>query len=241
MSASRRGRTGRTACRSWPTRRADGRSSTRNDFQKGLGTVYEAVSTYYSIGVNLSGLTVGKYEKVAVSVNRPGVTGPHAPRLRGAARGDRRVADSALATLQTDLDLHRDPGADPDRARRPRRQEALQPADHGLVAGLGADLRAATATRPRPSASFYIGAIDDKGRMSDIAPAGVDVRDPGGQGRLERASSATRRSSRRRRATTGSSSTSATSRPERWGRRGRTCGSSDASSSRKQLRTERSG
>ncbi|MET0619580.1 MAG: VWA domain-containing protein, partial [Thermoanaerobaculia bacterium] len=45
-----------------------------NDFQRGLGRVYEAVSTYYTVGVNLSSLPVGKYEKVEVEVARAGIT-----------------------------------------------------------------------------------------------------------------------------------------------------------------------
>ena len=38
-----------------------------NDFERGLGKVYEAVSTYYTVGVNLSNLPLGKYEKEMMS------------------------------------------------------------------------------------------------------------------------------------------------------------------------------
>ena len=38
-----------------------------NDFDRGLGRVYQAVSTYYTVGVNLSNLPVGRYEKASRS------------------------------------------------------------------------------------------------------------------------------------------------------------------------------
>ncbi len=137
-----------------------------NDFQKGLGTVYEAVSTYYSIGVNLSGITVGKYEKVAVSVNRPGVT---VRTRRGFEERPEEtvVSQKALATLQTDLTYSAIPA-----------QIRTSPATPGEKKLFNLPI---TVTVPASSltfvpngdkatarASFYIGAIDDKGRMSDI-------------------------------------------------------------------------
>ncbi len=137
-----------------------------NDFQGGLGTVYEAVSTYYSIGVNLSGVTVGKYEKVAVSVNRPGV-------IVRARRGfeerpeETVVSQKALATLQTDLTYAAIPA-----------QIRTAPATPGEKRLFNLPI---TVTMPASAltfvpngdkasarASFYIGAVDDKGRMSDI-------------------------------------------------------------------------
>jgi VWFA-related protein len=44
-----------------------------NDFSRGLGRVYQAVSTYYSLGVTLSKLDVKGYEAISVAVNRPGL------------------------------------------------------------------------------------------------------------------------------------------------------------------------
>lgn len=137
-----------------------------NDFQKGLGTVYEAVSTYYSIGVNLSGITVGKYEKVAVSVNRPGVT---VRTRRGFEERPEEtvVSQKALATLQTDLTYSAIPA-----------QIRTSPATPGekklfnlpitVTVPASALTFVPSGEKATARASFYIGAIDDKGRMSDI-------------------------------------------------------------------------
>ncbi len=137
-----------------------------NDFQQGLGTVYEAVSTYYSIGVNLSGMTVGKYEKVAVSVNRPGVT------VRSRRGFEERpeeavVSQKALATLQTDLSYTGIPAQLKTAPATPGEKKLFQ-----LPITVTMPISALTfmpnGDKASARASFYIGAIDDKGHMSDI-------------------------------------------------------------------------
>lgn len=137
-----------------------------NDFQKGLTSVYEAVSTYYSVGVNLAGLPIGKYEKVAVAVNRPGVT-VRARRGYEARPAETIVAQQALATLQTDLSYAAIPA-----------QIRTAPATPGqkklFTVPITITMPASSLTfvpngdKATAKASFYIGAIDDKGRTSDI-------------------------------------------------------------------------
>ena len=45
-----------------------------NDFERGLGRVYQDTSSYYSIGINVSRLAVSGYRDVKVEVSRPGMT-----------------------------------------------------------------------------------------------------------------------------------------------------------------------
>src|SRR5262245_1545481 len=73
-----------------------------NDFQRGLGRVYEAVSTYYSVGVNLSQVPTGKYEKVGVEVSRPGLTVRSRKGFQSLPEAD-LVRERARATMDTDL------------------------------------------------------------------------------------------------------------------------------------------
>ena len=124
------------------------------------------MSTYYSIGVNLSGMTVGKYEKVAVSVNRPGVT-VRARRGFEERPEETVVSQKALATLQTDLTYAAIPAQ--------IRTAPATPGDkklYNLPITVSFPTSALTfvpnGEKATARASFYIGAIDDKGHMSDI-------------------------------------------------------------------------
>jgi VWFA-related protein len=137
-----------------------------NDFQKGLTSVYEAVSTYYSVGVNLSGMPVGKYEKVAVTVNRPGVT-VRARRGFEERPEEAVVAQKALATLQTDLSYAAIPAQIRTEPPTPGEKKLF---NLPITITLPASALTFVPSGDKASARvlFYIGAIDDKGRMSDI-------------------------------------------------------------------------
>ncbi len=137
-----------------------------NDFRQGLTSVYEAVSTYYSVGINLSGFPKGKYEKVAVTVNRPGLT-VRARRGYEVRPEETVVAQQALATLQTDLTYGAIPAVLRTAPATPGEKKLFSlPITVTMPASaltFVADGEKATAR-----AAFYIGAIDDRGRMSDI-------------------------------------------------------------------------
>ena len=136
-----------------------------NDFGKGLARVYQDVSVYYSIGVTLSKLPAG-YQQVRVEVNRPGAT---VRTRRGyAARTDAEVSrDRVQATLKTNLSYVGFPltlrSAPPTKkgSRYSLPIQVTMPASALTFVPDGGARRAA--------AEVYIGAIDDSGRMSEIA------------------------------------------------------------------------
>jgi hypothetical protein len=136
-----------------------------NDFGKGLARVYQDTSVYYSIGVTLSKLPAG-YQQVRVDVNRPGVT---VRTRRGyAARTEaERARDRVQATLKTNLSYTGVPltlRSAPPTKKGSRYSLPIQvtiPASALTFVPDGGTRRAA--------ADVYIGAIDDSGRMSDIA------------------------------------------------------------------------
>jgi hypothetical protein len=136
-----------------------------NDFQRGLGTVYEAVSTYYTVGVNLSNLPVGKYEKVEVVVNRPGVT---VRSRRGfAARPETVLVEQrARATMETDLAYTAIPAAI--RTAPPTPDKKLYRLPITVTMPASSLTFVPSGDKATARAAFYIGSIDDKGRMSDI-------------------------------------------------------------------------
>ncbi|HEX9286731.1 MAG TPA: VWA domain-containing protein, partial [Thermoanaerobaculia bacterium] len=137
-----------------------------NDFAKGLSRVYQDTSAYYSIGVTLSKLPSTGYQQVRVDVNRPGVT---VRSRRGyAARNDAdRARDRVQATLKTNLSYSGIPVAlrtAPPTKKGSRFTLPISvsiPASGLTFTGEGAARHAA--------ADVYIGAMDDAGRMSDIA------------------------------------------------------------------------
>ena len=136
-----------------------------NDFQRGLGRVYEAVSTYYTVGVNLSSLPIGKYEKVEVEVARPGVT---VRSRRGfAARPETVLVEQrARATMETDLSYTAIPAEIKTAPPTPDKKLYRLPITVTMPASSLTFVPNGEKATAR--AAFYIGSIDDKGRMSDI-------------------------------------------------------------------------
>jgi VWFA-related protein len=136
-----------------------------NDFEGGLSRVYEAVSSYYTVGVNLSNLPVGKYEKVEVAVNRPGVT---VRSRRGfEARPERVLVEQrARATMETDLSYTAIPAVIRTAPATPDKKLYNLPITVTLPASSLTFVPSGDKATAR--AAFYIGSVDDKGRMSDI-------------------------------------------------------------------------
>jgi VWFA-related protein len=73
-----------------------------NNIRGGLSKIYQDASTYYSVGVNLSSLPAATYQRIQVSVNRPGVTVRY---RKGYAQlsDDERARDIARAALKTNI------------------------------------------------------------------------------------------------------------------------------------------
>ena len=149
-----------------------------NDFGKGLSRVYSDVSTYYSLGVKLSGLATTKYEEVRVEVSRPGTT-VRARRGFEARPEVDVIRDRAMATMGTDLSYGGIPV-----------QLQTKPATEGKkypVVPITVLVPASALTfvpegdKATARAEYYIGSIDDKGRMSDVSRQESSFQMPVGQ------------------------------------------------------------
>jgi hypothetical protein len=137
-----------------------------NGFDKGLERVYRAVSSYYSIGLNLTGLATGKYEDVRVEVRRPGVT--IAARRGFQPRPEALViADRARATMGTDLSYTGIPVQLQTKPPTPSKKNYLVPLTV-LVPASGLTF-VPDGDKATARAEYYIGSVDDKGRMSDVS------------------------------------------------------------------------
>lgn len=137
-----------------------------NDFVGGLSRVYQAVSTYYSLGVNLSSLASGKYESVRVSVNRPGV----AVRTRRGfqARPEAEIVrDRALATMETDLAYTAIPARIETAPATPSQKLYNQPITVHLPASALTFIP--QGEKAVAKAEFFVGATDDRGGTSAVS------------------------------------------------------------------------
>jgi VWFA-related protein len=137
-----------------------------NDFQRGLSRIYQAVSTYYTVGVTLSKLGGKGYQKVRVDVNRPGMTVLARRGFEPRPEAE-LVRDRARATMQTELAYSAIPLV--------LRTAPATPSGKLFSLPITATLPASALTfvsngdTAKASAAFYIGSSDDKGRMSDIS------------------------------------------------------------------------
>ena len=137
-----------------------------NDFERGLTGVYRAVSSYYSVGVNLSGLTAGKYEDVRVEVKRPGVTARARRGFEARPEGD-VVSDRARATLNTDLSYNGIPVKLQTKPASAQKKNYLLPVT--VLVPASALTFVPEGEKAAARAEYYFGSIDDKGRMSEIS------------------------------------------------------------------------
>ncbi len=149
-----------------------------NDFDKGLSRVYRAVSTYYSVGVNLSGLPVGKYQEVRVEVRRPGVT--VAARRGFQPRPETElVAERARATMGSDLSYNGIPVQIQTKPPTPDKKNFLVPVT--VLVPATALTFVPEGDKSTAKAEYYIGSVDDKGRMSDVSRQESTFQLPAGQ------------------------------------------------------------
>jgi VWFA-related protein len=137
-----------------------------NDLKPALANAYRDASTYYSIGVNISKLATEGYSDVRVDVTRPGVN--VATRRSWAPRSaDEKARDAALAALRSNVAFTGFPV-----------KLAVAPASKGEKKLYSVPV---TVTFPASSLTFvpdagnekaaadvWIGAIDDRGRTSEV-------------------------------------------------------------------------
>lgn len=137
-----------------------------NDLAAGLSRIYQDSSTYYSIGVNLSKLDGTGYRNVRVDVARPNVT----VRVRRgyALRSEaERVADRTRATLKTNVEYRAFPVTL--KMALPTKQKRLYALPIQVTIPASGLTFLPQGETSKATAEFYIGAIDDSGRMSEIS------------------------------------------------------------------------
>jgi VWFA-related protein len=137
-----------------------------NDLKPALANAYRDASTYYSLGVNVSKLPAQGYTDVRVDVSRPGLN--VATRRSWAPRSaDEKARDAALASLRSNVAFNAFPV-----------KLAVAPASKGEKKLFNVPV---TVTFPASSLTFvpesgnekaaadvWIGAIDDRGRTSEV-------------------------------------------------------------------------
>ena len=136
-----------------------------NDFEGGFTRVYQDASSYYSVGVNLSGLPGTGYRQVRVDVNRPGVT-VRARRGYATSAPAERAADVARAALHTNIAYRAFPVSLRVGPATKAKKHYAQPLTVIFPASALTFLPEGEGTKA--SAEIYIGAIDDRGNTSDI-------------------------------------------------------------------------
>lgn len=136
-----------------------------NDFDRGLSRVYQAVSTYYTLGMTLAKLDSTSYEDVRVAVNRPGAVVRARRGFQARPEAD-LVRDRALATMETDLSYRAIPVTLQMAPPTPDKKLYSLP----ITVTIPASALTFTPEGERASAraDIFIGSIDDKGRRSDI-------------------------------------------------------------------------
>src|SRR6266536_1152035 len=136
-----------------------------NDFDRGLGRIYQDTSTYYSIGINLSKLPSTGYRDVRVEVSRPGLT-VRARRGFAGRTGEQQARDVTQAALRTNVEYR---GIPVTLRLAPARKEKKY-----YTLPISVTVPASSLTLvPRGDSSearadVYIGVIDDSGNMSDV-------------------------------------------------------------------------
>ena len=136
-----------------------------NDFERGLGKVYQAVSTYYTVGMTLAKLDATKYEDVRVTVNRPGVVVRARRGFQALPEAD-LVRDRALATMETDLSYNAIPVRLQTAPPTPDKKLYSLP----IIVTIPASALTFTPEGERATAraDVFVGSVDDKGRRSEI-------------------------------------------------------------------------
>ena len=137
-----------------------------NAFDRGLDRVYRAVSSYYSLGINVSSLPTGKYQEVRVEVKRPGV-------VAAARRGfqprpeSELVTERARATMASDLSYGGIPVQLQTQPPTADKKNFVVPVT--VLVPASALTFVPDGDKATAKAEYYIGSVDDKGRMSDVS------------------------------------------------------------------------
>ncbi|HEY1435038.1 MAG TPA: VWA domain-containing protein [Thermoanaerobaculia bacterium] len=149
-----------------------------NDFQGGLSRIYQQVSTYYTLGVSLSKLGITGYQKIEVTVNRPGTT-VRARKGFEPLTETQRVENRARATMTTDLSYGGIPAKIETAAATPDKKYYILPITVSLPAS--ALTFVPEGDKQVARAEFYIGSVDDKGRTSDLSRQQTSFQLPAGK------------------------------------------------------------
>ena len=149
-----------------------------NDFDRGLNKVFQAVSTYYTVGVTLAKLDSTAYEDVRVAVNRPGVVVRARRGFQALPEAD-LVRDRALATMETDLSYN----AIPVRLQTapPTPDKKLFSLPITVMVPASALTFTPEGERSTARADIFIGSVDDKGRRSEITRQEANFQVPADQ------------------------------------------------------------
>src|SRR5437762_3775532 len=136
-----------------------------NDFERGLGRVYQDTSSYYSIGINVSRLAGTGYRDVKVEVSRPGMT-VRARRGYAARSGEQRARDVTQAALRTNVEYR---GIPVTLRLAPARKEKKY---YSIPISMTLPASALTFTPQgegsQAKADIFVGAMDDSGNTSDV-------------------------------------------------------------------------
>lgn len=149
-----------------------------NDFVKGLSRIYDQVSTYYTLGVTLSKLGITGYQKVEVTTRRQGLT-VRARQGFAPQSEAQRVENRARATMETDLSYNAIPAKLETAPATPDKKYFILP----LTVLLPAETLTFVPEGDKESArvEFYIGAVDEKARTSDISRQQTTFQIPAGK------------------------------------------------------------
>ncbi len=149
-----------------------------NDFERGLAKVFQAVSTYYTVGVTLAKLDSTAYEDVRVAVNRPGVVVRARRGFQALPEAD-LVRDRALATMETDLSYN----AIPIRLQTapPTPDKKLYSLPITVTVPASALTFIPEGEKATARADIYIGSVDDKGRRSEVTRQEANFQIPTGE------------------------------------------------------------
>jgi VWFA-related protein len=136
-----------------------------NDFERGLGRVYQDTSSYYSIGINVSRLAGAGYRDVKVEVSRPGMT-VRARRGYAARSGEQKARDVTQAALRTNVEYRGIPVTLRLAPARKEKKYFSLPISMTMPASSLTFTPQGEGTQAK--ADIFVGAMDDSGNTSDI-------------------------------------------------------------------------
>ena len=146
-----------------------------NDLKEGFGQIYQDASTYYSIGVNLSSLPAAAYQRVEVTVNRPGLNVRY--RRGYAVRSpDDQARDITRAALKTNVAYRSFPVKIQIGASSKAKKQYDQPIM--VMMPVSALTFLPEGDADKANAEIYVGVVDEDGRTSDIGREEASFTEP---------------------------------------------------------------